>query len=1343
MSNNVKSFDFGLFHDSTTEIGSMPIHSYIRINDQEHIAATESEIFYIRRGLSSKSYNIPSISAIYIHEFNVLVIVTPSPSSFSVYLLDSLRSPILSGVFLDQIGVCHMVYSHKSNSIITLGISVHSWRFQFIPPSKYGKSDFFAKISPRKKFALGYRASLLSYPCFIKSKEILMITTNDGIMAFDLDGNIIKPPIAYHTKTFTLFAHNESNGKYLSSDVQEGLCLWAKSGKLLRHYTCTNSPIFISFFVNAEFIICFDARLYLSIIDLKTDQIFTCVKLENRPQKIFFEKSNEEACKIILVSINMVSIYQISIPWKLWRRSGTAPVYIHRCPMKNHAARVCVIFQNGTIQMFSPSTKKMITTFPLKASDVPQSVVLDRGLNDNYERDQVFILYQNGYIGVYSIASFPSSPLSSFNIHGSCFTMGKFNNRLSFLIGNQQGEVQIYSYEKFSFIKRFNPSIGPIESIFCHEDTDTILIVSNKKLSRYSSSSGLPLGTYPHHSGCISRVFNDLLIVGFENGSFSFKRIKKNSIEILYDVDKPIHKGKVTGLSCGSNFFVSCGNEGSVIVWNYEIEIIAELCYPLKLNSVSVLNGRRDLLVGTDSEMMFISGAMVFGNERDEEDLIMDNYDRISDSLTAEFSTFDEDEDIPDDDVLTFASTNKSFDQPRSIIIREKVDFLDSEPLLSPEFGAPEQVPKSNDKERSNNTLINNDNVSKDKIDLLNNNDPLGIDESIIDHSKKIDQNHIKLFDEKSNQESIEIVKYPLLPIETPKAELNSMIIDKIINDEKSNVSIKDSQLNTNNDFTENTSGNISQLTSSVDENSRINKENDNGFNDVFNNNINNYTDNNSTDKKFNVPLADEPINGTETNENIEKTILFGFEPIEKNGTEIGGNLFVEKENQIDSSSIFEGGRTSQGIAGGNIKQNVENLQNIEPPSLSKILNSSRKKSPRKNRPKKQFDKSIKLEKGDVGVLKVEEEMNEINSKHSESINGYLTEDNGKSFEFKDNIESNELDNSHIHVNSTIIDSNQLNEFSDGFVYNKDLISSNNRDLDYINETPQPLSLSSKSMNICDMEKNCDNDHENSMDTKNKVNNQKRISSSSIPNNKTHTNHQESGEMMRLNNENPNSLHDISENNPSINDVPYVRYCNPHRVILRKPPPIRPENDILVNIPASIRFDHNILYTRLASEESEQVATLPKLVDYNQDIIINEKRNHAYLITSRSDTSLPPELETNFAKVQHAQKKDRFLAPPPNTPSLPLRPKIPSFKIPQDQDLFSYNREPIHSSRPYYSKSIRMPSPVYEDSNRELNTDPKYIVVSPGQNKQKMNDLIAIFARVHSPRKSTSKKYKR
>ena len=238
---------FGIIDEYDLTRGSSCYHSLLKIGEFEHIAVTPKNFIMFNSGKFKKSYDIKSICAKYIKSHHIIVSITPNPNRIQIFLITNLYQPIYTSEPIDQVGICHIIFSEKHQIIFTLGIGIKSWLLEkSYTREGNAKINTGFRVTFLKSFALNYMAPLLTNPCWIESKSQLVLPSKDGIICFDADGNMLKCPISLNSEKFTLYLYDENTNKALTSDGDQGVCLWNKYGRLKYHFTSVTKPIYLS-----------------------------------------------------------------------------------------------------------------------------------------------------------------------------------------------------------------------------------------------------------------------------------------------------------------------------------------------------------------------------------------------------------------------------------------------------------------------------------------------------------------------------------------------------------------------------------------------------------------------------------------------------------------------------------------------------------------------------------------------------------------------------------------------------------------------------------------------------------------------------------------------------------------------------------------------------------------------------------------------------------------------------------------------------------------------------------------------------------------------------------------
>ena len=649
---DVRQIDFGIKPAHSFNFGTATVHGVFKINEREELIATSKEIVRVDSNVIVKKSPHVSNRSVYCPSYDALVTLTEIRSTFSIFFVEhSIKEPVATGIPVDQTGIQHILFDDIHGIIVTLGNGIKTWYLDSLRrKQRTVVTDNKANIIERAFFALDYTSFTLEKPSIDSQNQKILIPTKNGILCYDYDGNVLKPPLKYNNHWFTMFAINPFNNKMITSDkdeakeskmqraanfgkpiVAQGVQYWRKDGTLSKMVPFTNNSIYAGFFLNKEFIVVIDAQFIVHIIDLKTQKFFTCLRLECRPFHIYFQNDQRDL-RIVICSAMNVFYYNICVPWRLWARTQIAATRIMRCPKLDYAARIAAEFVDSSIRLFTPSAS-LLTLCHSRNPSTPSCVVVDRGTPDYEDRDQVIVVLENGTVELYAPKECPCGPFSTFDIKAHSCCVVNFLGELSICFGTRIGDIMVYDYNSMQYKKRIKVCQGVITHLFPHTPSNSLLVIIDYMMYRISLEDGSLIETHRQNDSPVEELYDDILIAGYENGSFLIEKILDRGVDILHKSPHPQHQGKVVGISRGKDHFFSAGYDGSVLVWNFNAEVLVKLTFPLHLYSVGVHNGFRGLLVATDSEIMIVDGRTLFGDEVDEEDVPYDNYDKRRDYL--------------------------------------------------------------------------------------------------------------------------------------------------------------------------------------------------------------------------------------------------------------------------------------------------------------------------------------------------------------------------------------------------------------------------------------------------------------------------------------------------------------------------------------------------------------------------------------------------------------------------------------------------------------------------------------------------------------------------------------
>lgn len=772
---------FGIFDDFSHVFGTGIITNVISLNHREMIISTTKEIIKIEKSVIKMRHPIKFSTCAIVPGTDFLIGITTKKGDLIIYQIGDLpqkqqsynsRSielppPLLENYPTNQSGIFHMIYSPKSQSIITIGagIKVFSLKYKL---SRISVIKPTVSISPRSSFASDYATTILVPPAFDSDTELLLLPTDEGICAYNLDGHLIMQCSKYPASVSTVYATHPSkppkladvpndkstntvrmSKKLLTYDSNKGMALWGKRGQLIDQFETIGSSVLAIMFVDSENALCLNSSHALFFLNIKTGKTFFCLNLEKNPSRLFLTFVNNEPF-LCACFASYMRVLKIVIPWRVWNLNINKTLNMRRCNKFRSAARVLVSAENSFIKFYSPRDGgKMTVATPAEACR-PVSFLYDRGIVENYifnekelkfsvsvsritnktaeikenskeedkkeeeedasdktpSRDILFIILENGTILGFDTNVANCEEVMKMKCKAAFMSICRIRatnkkKRASKNEENQENEEDSYQWcyavaspksdlfilDYFSMkeVRHFTVSDDTLIKMFFHFESECIIMVFARKTILFDIEKGIIIDTVLVGGNQTTTLFSNYLIFGYETGhirhisienkrfvlSDSSNKKKKKKEENREEEEEEVkekventhhhvvadksnnalqkpHSGPITGFSFSLKIWISSGLDGNVIVWDYNFEKVYKICLPLPLRSCLIMNGKRDILVATETEVMLIKNNYLA--EFFEEDPIdvefedIDNFDKIKDALCHDsIESFDPD----------------------------------------------------------------------------------------------------------------------------------------------------------------------------------------------------------------------------------------------------------------------------------------------------------------------------------------------------------------------------------------------------------------------------------------------------------------------------------------------------------------------------------------------------------------------------------------------------------------------------------------------------------------------------------------------------------------------------
>ena len=665
--NLMRAIEFGVHEEVSVHTGASQTNNWIPINRLEYVITSKSGMFVCEDGRTKKTIPVRLRASVLIEEYSLIAGISEVGSELAIFYTGAMDRPLISGFKTDLVAVFHLMYSPVSHSLIAVGSGVYVWYLKVEKQRNVVEVDAsMVRVIPRGNICRDFETSLLNPPCFDYQSEILYVPTKQGFVGYDLDGNEVQMMSKKATTPLSACALAPVTKKLLTSDV-DGFCLWKRGPILEKRIQGVASAVILVRFVDRNFAIFMDVNLLVYVLDIRIGKFWHVLSFPRKPNGLFVVDEKGEKNMYVFQGPT-VTRYRIVIPWDLWLGQTTEVVCIRRCPRLNEAARIAFLSQNKMVTLCSPKKGAVLTTASSARPANPCNFCYDRGLwyeNGVYSdisldrRDLLFVTMGDSKTPVFTTGDNPCVEERFIDLNVTAMLPCKLCGQATYCFATKLGELQFYDYATLKPVRRFMLTKGKILNLYYHEKNNSIICVYTDQLAMFSLSQQKVIGKIlPIDDGRVSGMKDDYIFLGYQNGSMEMFRIDEKEIVPMADA-KP-HEKAITGFAFGIDFYVTVSLDQTVKLWEYDMSPISEIRLPFSLRAVEVLNGNRDLVVGTDNEILKIPGRQIFGNVVDPRVEAIDNFDELDDELAARMPVLSESTDQQEVSSPTEAATNAS-----------------------------------------------------------------------------------------------------------------------------------------------------------------------------------------------------------------------------------------------------------------------------------------------------------------------------------------------------------------------------------------------------------------------------------------------------------------------------------------------------------------------------------------------------------------------------------------------------------------------------------------------------------------------------------------------------------
>lgn len=671
MINESKIIAFGVEETFKVNFGTGNVNSVYPINSREYIVTTPKEMIKMEKTNIKVKLPYHFCASCLIPDVGMIAAISVHNSELFILNLNDLSHPLLKNYQTNHTGIFHIFYSVKSSCIITIGSGVKTWNLNCIMPDGNVTSALpSVTVTPRACFGEKFETLILNPPAFDYQRELLFLPTQQGIQGFTLDGKQMVIGSRVQATNVTVFSYCNTNRKLLTADQHEGICLWNKMGKLHHRYSIGTSSIFLLKYITSEHVILMNSKGNAYILNVKTGNAFHVYSAPEIPTRFFIFLQPYPT--LVLCYHSTAAFLKITIPWGVWAKNVVKSRIIRRMPKKNHAARILVQTLNSFVKLFDPRNGKSLTSATPTGSSNLYNYYYDRGTYLLYKENQVevygtehkdnlYLIMEDGKASVYDAAHSPCEETGIVDLKSHFIIPCTIDGKWYYFAAAMRSEVFLLDQTKFRYLKRAVIGIAKTINIFFLTESETAVIMYESETYLFDLKSFSVINKILIRGSDVSELHGDIIYIGQPTGQIDMIKIVGNELILLNNLNQQrIHASAVSGLGFSPNFWITVGLDGVLMYWDYNYLNLCRICLPEPLLSCEILNGKRDVIIGTENEIMKIHGDIIFGDQVDEELHIIDNFDRMFDSLSPVQHTIEEDDDmmLAEDDGFYYRRTN-------------------------------------------------------------------------------------------------------------------------------------------------------------------------------------------------------------------------------------------------------------------------------------------------------------------------------------------------------------------------------------------------------------------------------------------------------------------------------------------------------------------------------------------------------------------------------------------------------------------------------------------------------------------------------------------------------------
>lgn len=552
--------------------------------------------------------NIKLVSSLYICQYDMCIGILESSYEFVFIDINDNGCVHRSGVFSPEKSMCRLVFYPLHNVLLHIGSGFTSWKIQKAFP--FFTIDFYGS------FSCSYNVYFTNPLCYNINIGTILMPTPTGIMMYTLLGEEFMIQSKYPTTSDTLFSYYCDTNEVVTYDITFGICLWDSKANLLNQYDLGFLRFISISFINPQFLLCIDSQFSVYILNLKNKKHYYCGDVLKGYSRIHILCTNP--FMFSLSKGSTFETYNVTIPFHIWNIGIDRTCKIinkHPC----NFSEPVIIENKFSLSLYSSDTSSQLSQFlPNEGYSIISSsfVSIDEGKSSH-----INIVLDDG--SLYRIKQFDGAK----KIEGryslnACLVYTYIEDKIVHeIIGTRTGYLYTNCSDNFNNYRCISINNEPIQVVSYDSINKGFLILCSSIV--YYINNEYILGEIIQidvdYTCCLH---NNRIYIGKTSGQLDVIEVRdSHGISISKNPEICYHSGKVISFSFSPTFWISCGIDNSIQLWDYNNINFSTVTLPFSICSCYILNSNRDILIISNKECVKIDGSIVFGTNHQNSNL--------------------------------------------------------------------------------------------------------------------------------------------------------------------------------------------------------------------------------------------------------------------------------------------------------------------------------------------------------------------------------------------------------------------------------------------------------------------------------------------------------------------------------------------------------------------------------------------------------------------------------------------------------------------------------------------------------------------------------------------------